>query len=165
MNKIVFSLAWIGIFILSIFGIGYVIIPKMIHFNLTSFTNKIILLNVSLVYFLVTIYKFSSLFKRTKDYEIITKNGKIIISTSSIKTFVLQTLEKDKDISIISVVPYRKGSKFNLKIELDLLNNTKLAEKIAEVQKKLQEAGKNELGIDINTISLKVVKIKNIEVH
>ncbi len=167
MNKIFSSLAWIVTFFLSLFGIVYIIIPELLPFKLNLFLIKMILLNVCIVYLILTILKFCSLFKRKKDYEINAPEGKIIVSTSSIKMFVLKTLENDNNISIVSVEPYKKGKNFNLKIELELLNNTNLSEKIIEIQEKLQDSGKKILGIEISSVSLKVTKIKfpNTEVH
>ena len=85
-KKIIFFFAWIGIFLLSITGIVYVVIPKyLVQFNtyIGTLSYDIIVLIISIIYFIVSILKFLSLFEKNKDYEIKTEDGIVYISSSS----------------------------------------------------------------------------------
>ena len=69
--NLVFAIAWVGIFILSIGGIFLSILPKYIlSLNVEEPVFRMILGGISVVYLLLFIEKFSRIFEKEKSYEV-----------------------------------------------------------------------------------------------
>src|SRR3712207_2615315 len=96
-KKILFFLAWLGIFCIGIFNIVYLILPKFIakYITISSFLLETAILVLSLLYVLLSIYKLLSKFERNKDYQVSTPNGTIVIASSTINKYVVEVLQKN----------------------------------------------------------------------
>lgn len=162
LKKFIFFLAWIGIFILSLIGIIYVVVPKyLVQFNtyVGTFGYDMIILIISIIYFLVCIYKFISLFERTKDYSIKTENGTVYISASTVATFVKQELSSDREISNVKVDTRKSGNKFNVGIKVDITSNENVSDKLSYIQAKIKDDLGRKFGIEVGKVEVKISKL------
>lgn len=161
-KKFVFFLAWIGIFILSIMGIVYVLVPEyLVQFN--RYTNtlgyNIIVLGISVLYFMICLLKLFSLFERTKDYEIKTEDGVVYVSASSVTNFVIETLSNDEEIRNLRVKTEKKGKKFNLLLSLDLISNGNVSGKSNAIQNEIRNKIATKMGLEVGEIKIKISKL------
>lgn len=161
-KKFIFFLAWLGIFILSITGIVYVIVPQyLVQFNtyVGTFSYDLIILLISVLYFIVSILKFFSLFEKTKDYEIKTEDGVVYISSASVTSFIRELLSKDKEISNLRVETSKKGKKFNIKIRLDMISNGNISGKSSSIQNEIKSKLADRMGLQVGNIEVKISKL------
>lgn len=161
-KKIIFFFAWIGIFLLSIIGVMYVAVPDFfVQFNekFGSVGADILILAVSILYLALSVYRFFSLFTRNKDYAIKTENGTVYISPNTVSTFVKNDLSGDKDISNIKVDAKKSGNKFNIIINLEVLNDDNISEKLGFVQGKVKNDLAQKFGINVGKVEVKISKI------
>lgn len=162
LKKFIFFLAWIGIFLLSIVGINFVILPDKYIFSsqiltrLSLFELKIIILSISILYFFIVIYKFFTLFERNKDYEKATENGVIKISNASINNYVLELLKKDSTLGSVKVNSEKKGKKFYIYIKLEILEQLNVTEKILEIQNSVKENLAKNIGIEVKDVVINI---------
>lgn len=161
-KKIIFFFAWIGIFLLSITGIVYVTIPTyIVQFNMYigTLSYDIVVLIISVVYFMISILKFLSLFERTKDYEIKTEDGVVYISSASVTSFIRELLSKDREISNIRVETSKKGRKFNIRVRLDMLSNGNISGKSSSIQNEIKSKLADKMGLEVGAIEVKISKL------
>lgn len=160
-NKILFFLAWVGIFILSITGIVCTVMPNVIvEFNpLDSIKTNVAIVMVCVAYFILSILKLCSLFEKTGDYEIKTENGKVTISASSVISFIKELLSKDREINNIKVFTGKKGRKFNIKIKLDMLTDGNVANKTTAIQEAVKQRLSEKMGLEVEKIEVQISKI------
>lgn len=162
MKKFLFFVAWLGIFILSITGIVYAIYPNyFLVFNISSFKMKIIILNISIIYLILTLLKLKSKFPKKTDFEMDAPNGKIFISSDSIKSMVKESLSTDDSINLVKVETKKSGARFDLMLHIESSLNTNIADKTVAIQENIRKTIKKNIGIDINNIEVKLLKIKN----
>lgn len=162
LKKLIFFLAWVGVFILSLMGIVYVAVPKyFVQFNtyVGTFGYDMVVLAVSIIYFLVCIYKFISLFERSKDYSIKTEDGTVFISSGTVTTFIKDELAKDREITNIKVDTRKSGNKFNINIKLDILSNDNVSDKLAFIQSKIKQDLSDKMGIQVGKVQVKIAKL------
>lgn len=162
MKKFIFFLAWLGIFFLSLIGILYVVYPTILeNIALTPFILKIIVLNISILYLIFTFIKLFSKFERNIDYEVKTSEGKVFITSDTIKAFVKQLLSQHRDIYVTKVETKKFRNKFDLKISLEASPDKNLSEKTLFLQENIKREVKTSIGVDINSVELKIVKFRN----
>lgn len=159
MKKFIFFLAWIGILILSIIGMVYSVDPDYINeYAPNAFTTKIIVLNISIIYFCVFFIKLQSKFKKKIDYEVKTPNGSLMVSSDTIKEFVKQLFRESHDIRVIKVNTEKKGSKFKVIMIAEASANKNLVEKITFIQESIKNSIKEAIGIEVDEVELKITK-------
>ena len=161
-KKFVFFLAWIGVFVLSLTGIVYVVMPKyFVQFNtyIGTFGYDMVVLGISIIYFIICLVKFFSLFEREKDYVIKTEDGVVYISAATVTTFIRDLLSDDKDISNLKVDTFKKGRKFNIKIKLDILSNGDVSGKSMSIQNEIKNKLADKMGIEVGNIQVKISKL------
>lgn len=161
-KKFVFFLAWIGVFVLSLTGIVYVVMPKyFVQFNtyIGTFGYDMVVLGISIVYFIICLVKFFSLFEREKDYVIKTEDGVVYISAATVTTFIRDLLSDDKDISNLKVDTFKKGRKFNIKIKLDILSNGDVSGKSMSIQNEIKNKLADKMGIEVGNVQVKISKL------
>ncbi len=159
MKKIIFFIAWVGILFISLIGITSVVYPSFFdRFNLSSFMLKMLILNISIIYIFIVFIKICSKLKREKDYEIKTDNGKIFVSSETIKTLIFNTLLTDPDIIIKKVETSKNYNKFNVRIFIESNSNKNIAEKSGFIQENIKKSIKSSVGVEINEVEIKVIK-------
>lgn len=162
LKKIIFFLAWLGIFILSLLGITYVVYPVFFSsYEVSEFMFKMIVLNVSILYLLLTLYKIKTKFCKKIDYEIMSQDGKITVSSNSIKSMVKEAIASDPEVNLNKVETIRKRDRFNLILSIEANSNINLAEKTASIQDHIKKLLKRNIGIEIDHVEVKLLKIKN----
>ena len=169
-KKIIFFFAWLGIFLLSITGIVYVTIPTyIVQFNtyIGTLSYDLVVFIISVIYFVISILKFLSLFERTKDYEIKTEDGIVYISSASVTSFIRELLSKDKEISNIRVETSKKGRKFNIRVRLDMLSNGNISGKASSIENEIKSKLADKMGLEVGAIEVKISKlaVKSTENH
>ncbi|MGL4534203.1 MAG: alkaline shock response membrane anchor protein AmaP [Fusobacteriaceae bacterium] len=162
MKKFIFFLAWSGIFFLSLIGVLYVVSPTVLeNITLTPFIFKMIILNISILYIIFTLLKIVSKFERNIDYEVKTPEGKVFITSETIKSYVKQVLSHYKDIYVTKVETKKFRNRFDLKISLEASPDKNLAEKTLFIQENIKKDVKNSIGVEITNVELKIIKFRN----
>ncbi|WP_410208409.1 alkaline shock response membrane anchor protein AmaP [Fusobacterium sp.] len=161
-KKFIFFLAWIGVFLLSLIGIVYAAVPKyFVQFNkyVDTIGYSIIVGIISIIYLVICIVKLCSLFERSKDYTIKTENGIVYISSDTVTTFIKEKLAGNRDISNIKIDTYKSGTKFNVKIRLDMISDGTVSDKLERIQKEIKEDLSNEMGIEVGKVQVKISRL------
>lgn len=161
LKKFIFFLAWVGVFILSLTGIVYVVVPKyFVQFNtyVGTFSYDLIVLGISIIYFVICIFKFLSLFEKSKDYAIKTEDGIVYISAATVTSYVRELLSTDRDISNLKVDTYKQGKKFNISVKLDMLSNGNVSGKSMSIQNEIKNKLADKMGIEIGNVQVKISK-------
>ena len=84
LKKLIFLLAWLGIFLISLVSINYILLPNQFIFEnpfldlkeITAFEFKMAVLVISTIYIFICLIKFFSIFERKKDWKWDIKNFK-----------------------------------------------------------------------------------------
>jgi len=166
LKRLIFFFAWIGIFLISLVALNYILLPGQIVYDnpyvevITSFQYKMIILVLAALYLFICLIKFFSLFERKKDYERKTENGTLKISKSTINNYIMDLLRKDPDITGIKTVSELKGNKFLINIKCELLAKMNIANKISELQNLIKTDLMENLGVDVNKVTVNIVKIE-----
>ena len=166
LKRLIFFFAWIGIFLISLVALNYILLPGQIVYDnpyvevITSFQYKMIILVLAALYLFICLIKFFSLFERKKDYERKTENGTLKISKSPITNYIMDLLRKDPDITGIKTVSELKGNKFLINIKCELLAKMNIANKISELQNLIKTDLMENLGVDVNKVTVNIVKIE-----
>lgn len=161
-KKFIFFLAWIGVFLLSLIGIVYAAVPKyFVQFNkyVDTIGYSIIVGIISVIYLIICIVKFCSLFERSKDYTIKTENGVVYISSDTVTTFIREKLAGSRDISNIKIDTYKRGSKFNVKIRLDMISDGSVSDRLEKIQKEIKQDLSEQMGIEVGKVQVKISKL------
>ena len=162
MKKIIFFIAWLGIFILSLLGILYVVYPSYFTpYNISEFTFNVMVLNISILYLVLTLYKIKTKFEKTVDYEIATQDGKVIVSSNCIKSMVKETLASDLDITLEKVETIKRRGKFDIILSIETVSNINLNDKTIIIQEKVKKILKQNIGIEIDHVEINLLKIKS----
>lgn len=164
-KKILFFIAWLGIFFLSIMGIIFSVRP-LDHRLLLNFKSGhlqhpiyIVFLGISLIYFAISIIKFISIFKRNSGYVINGSNGEVLISTESIKSIIKESLENDNEVKNLKIICGKSGKKYKITLFIDLHTTRSVAEKSSEIQQLIKDELFKRLELDISVVEIKISKI------
>lgn len=155
-KKLLFFLAWLGIFCIGIFNIVYLILPSFIsrYFVISSFMLETTILVLSVIYVLLAIYKLFSKFERNKDYQVSTPNGTIVISSATINKYVTEILQKNFPVDGIKVKNYNKRKGIALFVKMNMLIQEPVGNAVQKVQAKLIEGIQERLGIQITKVKV-----------
>lgn len=170
LKKLMFFFAWIGIFLISLVALNYILLPGQLLFDnpyvekITSFEYKMTILVIAALYLFICIIKFFSLFERKKDYQRKTENGTLKISRATINNYVTDLLRKDPDITGIKTTSELKGNKFLIYVKCELLAKINIADKIAQLQNLIKRDLSENIGVEVNKITVNVSKIEASEI-
>ncbi|WP_300329399.1 alkaline shock response membrane anchor protein AmaP [Fusobacterium sp.] len=164
LKKALFFIAWIGIFIISIIGIIFSIHPldNRLFFTYTIGESQqiyVVFLVVSIIYFILSLMKFMSLFKRTNGYLIDGPNGEVLVSTESIRSIIKEALESDDEVKNLKINCGKSGKKYKITLYIDLHTQRSIAEKSAEIQKIVKDELFKRLELEISVVEIKISKI------
>lgn len=167
-KKIIFFLAWVGIFLASLVGINYVFMPNSLAFSdiyLRSFTNfeiRILVLVLAIVYLFLSIYKFLSLFETNKDFIKKTENGSINISQSTVNNFVSDLLKNDSTLSNSKVSSRKQGKKVVVEVKTSVVLPIKTMDKISSLQEMIKKGVLDYIGIEVNEVKINILKVSGL---
>ena len=155
-KKLLFFLAWLGIFCIGIFNIIYLVLPSLItrYISITSFMLETAILVLSVLYVLLAVYKLLTKFERNKDYQVETPNGTVVIAASTINKYVVEVLQKNFPVQSTKVRSYNKRSGILIDAKMDMVLSKNVADSIQEVQTKITEEVQDKLGIQIKKIKV-----------
>ena len=160
LRKVIFFFAWLGIFVLSVFGITYVAVPGFIvKFNIDGFMWNAAVIVVSLIYLFISLLKFTTLFSREEGYVIKNQNGEVRISIDSIKSIIKEILNCDKEVRNVKIVCGRKGKKYTVTIYMDMETNKSIADKTSEIQNAVKYELQDKLQLDVSVVEVKIKKL------
>ena len=160
LRKVIFFFAWLGIFVLSVAGIVYVAVPGFIvKFNINGFMWNTTVVLVSLIYLLISLLKFTTLFSREEGYVIKNQNGEVRISIDSIKSIIKEILNRDKEVRNVKIVCGRKGKKHTVTIYMDMETNKSIADKTSEIQNAVKYELQDKLQLDVSVVEVKIKKL------
>lgn len=160
LRKVIFFFAWLGIFVLSVAGIVYVAVPGFIvKFNINGFMWNTTVVLVSLIYLLISLLKFTTLFSKEEGYVIKNQNGEVKISIESIKSIIKEILNRDKDVRNVKIVCGRKGKKHTVTIYMDMETNKSIADKTSEIQNAVKYELQDKLQLDVSIVEVKIKKL------
>ena len=165
LKKTLFFIAWIGIFIISIIGIIFSVYPidNRLFFSYNIGQNGhpiyVVFLVISILYFILSLLKFISLFKRTNGYLIDGPNGEVLVSTDSIKSIIKEALETDGEVKNLKINCGKNGRKYKITLFIDLYTQRSIAEKSAEIQKIVKDELFKRLELEISVVEIKISKI------
>lgn len=160
LRKVIFFFAWLGIFVLSVFGITYVAVPGFIvKFNIDGFMWNAVVIVVSLIYLFISLLKFTTLFSREEGYVIKNQNGEVRISLDSIKSIIKEILNRDKEVRNVKIVCGRKGKKHTVTIYMDMETNKSIADKTSEIQNAVKYELQDKLQLDVSVVEVKIKKL------
>ena len=155
-KKLLFFLAWLGIFCIGIFNIIYLVLPCLItrYISISSFMLETAILVLSVLYVLLAVYKLLTKFERNKDYQVETPNGTVVIAASTINKYVVEVLQKTFPVQSTKVRSYNKRSGILMDAKMDMVLSKNVADSIQEVQTKITEEVQDKLGIQIKKIKV-----------
>ena len=160
LRKVIFFFAWLGIFVLSVFGITYVAVPGFIvKFNIDGFMWNVAVIVVSLIYLFISLLKFTTLFSREEGYVIKNQNGEVRISIDSIKSIIKEILNRDKEVRNVKIVCGRKGKKHTVTIYMDMETNKSITDKTSEIQNAVKYELQDKLQLDVSVVEVKIKKL------
>lgn len=160
LRKVIFFFAWLGIFVLSVFGITYVAVPGFIvKFNIDGFMWNAAVIVVSLIYLFISLLKFTTLFSREEGYVIKNQNGEVRISIDSIKSIIKEILNRDKEVRNVKIVCGRKGKKHTVTIYMDMETNKSIADKTSEIQNAVKYELQDKLQLDVSVVEVKIKRL------
>lgn len=160
LNKIIFFFAWVGIFFLSLAGIVYAVYPSyFVNFNIDSMWFKPAILIISIVYLLISLLKFFSKFARTKDYEVKTEHGTVVISSETVKSTVRAVLSSDPDVKNMKIETKKRGRKYDVIATIEMASGVQVNEKVLKLQEEIKEVLKSKLGLETDRIEIKIARL------
>ncbi|NME36195.1 MULTISPECIES: alkaline shock response membrane anchor protein AmaP [Fusobacterium] len=159
-KNIIFFFAWIGIFLLSMFGIVYIVSPEfLVSFNINTLVGNTFILTISIVYFIISLFRFITIFSRTKGYTITSSHGEVLVSTESIKSIIKETLEDDTEIKNLKISCGKKGRHYKVTLFIDMNTQRSIAEKSSEIQQKVKDELFRRLELEIQIVEIKISKV------
>lgn len=138
------------------------VMPKyFVQFNsyIGTLSYDLIVLGISVIYFIVCIVKFFSLFEKTKDYTIKTEDGIVYISAATVTSYIRELLSVDREISNLKVDTFKRGKKFNILVKLDMLSNGNISGKSMSIQNEIKNKLADKMGIEIGNVQVKISKL------
>ncbi|MDX8335714.1 MULTISPECIES: alkaline shock response membrane anchor protein AmaP [Cetobacterium] len=159
-KKIIFFLAWIGIFTMSILGIGYITMPQYFStIDTSSLIFKAVVFNLCLVYVCISILKLLSNFSKEKDYVIKNEHGSVHISTDTVKNLIKEILSRDSDIKGLKIDCGSKRNKYYVKLNLDMVSNNNLSNKTVDIQNLVKNNLEQKLDLKVDYIEVKISRL------
>ncbi|MGL5797458.1 MAG: alkaline shock response membrane anchor protein AmaP [Cetobacterium sp.] len=159
-KKIIFFFAWMGIFVMSIMGIVYIAMPQYFSsIDINSLMFKVIFFNICLIYITVSILKLLSKFSKQKDYIIKNDHGAVHISTDTVKNLIREMLSRDSDIKGLKIDCGNRGSKYFIKLNLEMLSNNNLSQKTVDIQDLIKHNLEEKLDLKVDYIEVKISKL------
>lgn len=164
-KKVLFFIAWVGIFVLSVTGIIFSVRPLdqrlLLSFKPDQLQHPIyvVFLGISVVYFILSLIKFFSLFNRTNGYLINGSNGEVLVSTESIKSIIKESLENDTEVKNLKILCGKSGKKYKVTLFIDLHTTRSIAEKSAEIQQLIKDELFKRLELEISIVEIKISKV------
>lgn len=164
-KKTLFFLAWLGIFLIGLFNIVYIVVPSLIqkYVVISPFLLEISILALSVLYMLLAIYKFFSQFEKSKDYQVSTPNGMVVISSATINRTVSDVLQKNFPVAHSKVKSHNGRKGVSLDIKMDMLLQGNIQETVQKVQAKIIEEVQDKLGIQIKHMKVRLLKVQSQE--
>lgn len=145
---------------MSITGIGYITMPQyFITINTSSLIFKVIVFNICLIYACISILKLLSNFSKEKDYVIKNEHGSVHISTDTVKNLIRESLSKDNDIKSLKIDCGNRGSKYFVKLNLDMISNNNLSAKTIDIQNLVKANLEQKLDLKVDYIEVKISRL------
>ncbi len=158
--NLVFAIAWVGIFILSIGGIFLSILPKYIlSLNVEEPIFRMILGGISVVYLLLFIEKFSRIFEKEKSYEVNTESGTIRISSYTVNNLVKNIVENNPKVKHVKVKNRLQKKKLSIFVKMDVISTPNLSEMISDMQEEIKSKVMGALEIETGKVQISVEKL------
>lgn len=159
-RKLFFAVAWLGILFLSIMGIYLAIFPKYIFtFDLEGIIFRVSMLGVALFYLLIFIEKLLMNFERSKDYHVMTENGKLVVSSSSINNLVREVASGNPDLKNIRTKNRIKGKKLFITVIVDAYSDSDISRNVSETQGRIKNEILEYLSLEVEEVEVKVAKL------
>ncbi|MGL4307791.1 alkaline shock response membrane anchor protein AmaP [Cetobacterium sp. SF1] len=158
-KKIVFFFAWLGILVISILGAIHIISPGLLAIDTNTLTFKIITLNICILYFIITMLKFFSIFDKKEGYKVKNDEGTIYISQESIKSIVKDILNRDPEITGMKINSGKSGGKLFVSVTLEILSNENIAAKTTAIQSAIKNELNNKFDLHIDRVEVKISKV------
>ncbi len=155
-KNVVFFLAWLGVLLLSMFGIVYVVSPD--YFVSFTISNTLIL-SISILYFIITLFRFLTLFVKKDGYAISSSFGDVLVSTDSIKSIIKETLEHDNEIKNLKIICGRKNKKYRITLFMELYTKKNIADKSSQIQQLIKDELFSRLELEIDIVEIKISKV------
>jgi uncharacterized alkaline shock family protein YloU len=158
--KFIFGIAWIGIFILAIFGIYIGIFPS--YLEILDFNNLItrgVVAGVSLVYLLLFIEKLINLFERPKELRMKTPNGMLKISSNSVNNIVKEVVGDHPKVKNLKVKNKTNGKKLKIFVSIDIISSQSLSDDLNLIQQDIKDRIESYLDLSITEVELRVTKL------
>ena len=127
--------------------------------NTSSLIFKAVVFNICLVYICISILKLLSNFSKEKDYVIKNEHGSVHISTDTVKNLIKEILSKDNDIKGLRIDCGNKGSKYFVKLNLDMVSNNNLSNKTVDIQNLVKNNLEQKLDLKVDYIEVKISKL------
>jgi len=166
-RKLIYFIAWVGIFILSLLGLLWSVSPHILQSVLGKFVaitprcTRIFIFAASVLYFFLALWRIRIRSKKEDNYEIRTTDGVVTVSPQIITDYVRDSLRQDEDIKNLKVETIRNDRKFNIKIKTELATNGNVAEKSIHIQNKIKREVADKIGINIGEVEVKIAKFIN----
>ena len=159
-RKLFFAVAWLGIFIMSLMGIYLAIFPKYIYsFDLEGVFFRGGLLVIGVFYLLIFIEKILMNFEKSKDYEVQTDNGKLVVSSSSINNLVKEVMAGNTEFKNVRTKNKIKGKKLFISVAVDSYSDSDISKNISEIQGRIKEEILEYLSLEVEEVEVKVAKL------
>lgn len=145
---------------MAVIGIGYITMPQYFSIiDTSSLIFKVVVFNVCLVYICISILKLLSNFSKEKDYVIKNENGAVHISTDTVKNLIREILSKDNEIKNLRIDCGNRGSKYFVKLNLDMVSNNNLSTKTVDIQNLVKTNLEQKLDLKVNYVEVKISKL------
>lgn len=159
-KKLIFFFAWVGIIIIAVTGIGYITMPQYFTtIDTSSLMFKAVVFNICLIYICISILKLLSNFSKEEDYVIKNEHGSVHISTDTVKNLIREILSKDSDIRGLKIDCGNRGSKYFVKLNLDMVSNNNLSTKTVDIQNLIKTNLEQKLDLKVDYIEVKISKL------
>jgi len=160
-KKLIFGIAWIGILVLSLGGICLGLMPKYLSMvDMTGWNFRGVLIGLGVVYLLLFIEKFISLFEKPKDYEVVTDNGRLRISPTTVNNLVKEVIDDYQTVKSVKISNKIKGKrKVIVNLALEAYSTPELQSELQEIQKEVKEKITRYLEVEVAEVRIKVKKV------
>jgi len=166
-RKLIYFIAWVGIFILSLLGLAWSVSAAITmrfigrFFTVTPACVRILVFALSVLYFFLVLFRIRFKSGKEDNYEIRTTDGVVTVSPQIITDYVRESLKQDEDIKNLKVETFRSDKKFNIKIKTELATEGNVAEKSIHIQNKIKREIADKIGINIGDVEVKISKFIN----
>ena len=158
--KFIFGIAWIGIFILAIFGVYIGIFPVFLdRIDFNDLITRGIVVGVSLVYLLLFIEKLIKIFERPKELRMKTPNGVLKISSNSVNNIVKEVVGEHPKVRNLKVKNKTNGKKLKIFVSIDIMSSQSLSDDLNLIQQDIKDRIESYLDLSITEVELKVTKL------